>query len=89
VVAAACSARSGIEDLRLAIASQGLLEGLVPEILVQLVGDAPGEDLATVPVHDRHQIHKPEGHGNVGYISISDLICLIDAQVSEEVGNIL
>jgi hypothetical protein len=75
-----------VEDLRFAVELHSLLEGLIAEIRVQGVGDAPGEDLAAVPIHDRHQIHKPTFHGNVGDISGPHLIRVIDGQVPEQVG---
>jgi hypothetical protein len=52
----------GVGNLRFPVAAKGLLESLISEIRVQGVGDAPGEDLAAVPIHDRHQIHKFSGH---------------------------
>ena len=36
----------GVEDFRLAVTLQGLLKGLVAEVRVQGVGEAPGEDFA-------------------------------------------
>jgi hypothetical protein len=69
-----------VEDFGLTIEFQGLPEGLIAEIRVQGVGDAPGEDFAAVPVHDRHQIHKSAGHGNVRNIGRPHLIGVIDGQ---------
>ena len=62
--------------------AQGLLEGLIAEVRVQGVGDAPGEDFAAMPVHDRHRMHKAAGHGNVRDIGRPHLIGMIDAQPS-------
>ena len=39
-----------------------------------------------MPVHDRHQIHKPTGHGNVRDIGRPHLIGMIDGQVPEQIG---
>jgi hypothetical protein len=69
----------GVEDLRLGVAAYGLLQGLIAEIRVQGIGATPREDFAAVPVHDRHKIHKPTRHWNVGNVSRPHLIGLIDA----------
>ena len=76
----------GVEDLWLAVVGKGLLEGLHTEIRLQGVGQAPGENLAAVPVHDRHQIHIPVRHGHVGDVRRPRLIGVIDGQVPEQIG---
>jgi hypothetical protein len=50
----------------------------------QGIGKTPRQDFTAVPVHDRHQVHKPTGHGNVGDIGCPNLIGMIDGQVSEQ-----
>ena len=76
----------GVEDLWLAVAAEGLLERLHTEIRLQAVGQPPGEHLAAVPVHDRHQIHKPAGHSHIGDVGGPHLVRVIDAQLPEQVG---
>ena len=76
----------GVEDVRLAIAAEGFLEGLHTEIRFQGIGKTPGEDLAAVPVHDRHQVHKPAGHGNVGDVGRPHMVGMIDGQIPEQIG---
>ncbi len=39
-----------------------------------------------MPVHDRHQIHKPAGHSHIGDVGGPHLVRVIDAQVPEQVG---
>jgi hypothetical protein len=75
----------GVEDLRFSITIQGFLEGLITEIRVQGIGKPLGQDFAAMPVHDRHQVHKATGHGNVGDIGSPNLIGMIDPQVSEQI----
>jgi hypothetical protein len=73
----------GVEDLRPPIAAEGFLECLHTEIRLQGVGEPPRQNLATVPVHDRHQVHKPAGHGNIGYVGRPHPVGMIDAQIPE------
>jgi len=74
-----------VEDFRLAVAFQSLLEGLVAEVGVQGVGEPPGEDFAAVPVHDRYQVHKAAGHRNVGDIGRPHLVGVVDRQIAQQV----
>ena len=76
----------GVEDLWLAIAVEGFLEGLNTEIRFQGIGKTPGEDPAAMLVHDRHQVHKPAGHGNVGYVGRPYVVGMIDGQIPEQIG---
>ena len=76
----------GVEDLWLAVAAEGLLERLHTEIRLQAIGKPPGEHLAAVPVHDRHQVHIPPGHTHVSDVGRPHLIGVIDAQVPQQIG---
>jgi hypothetical protein len=78
-----------VEDLRRSVAAQGFLEGLVAKVLIQGIGKTSGQDFAAVPVYDRHQVHKPTGHGNVDDIGCPNLIGMIDGQVSEQKGALI
>ena len=75
-----------VEDLGDPVSLQGLLERLDTKIRVQRVGDPPGEDFTTVPVHDRHQVHRAAGHGNVGYVGRPHLVGMLDTQIPQQVG---
>jgi hypothetical protein len=74
-----------VEDLRLSVSLQRLLERLDAKLRVQGVGDPPGEDLAAVSIHDRHQVHEAAGHGNVGDVGRQHLVRPIDVQVAQQV----
>jgi len=79
-VAGKLSALVGIEDGRCTIAAQGLLESLDAKGAVQGVGYPPGQHLAAVPVHDRHQVHVSAGHGYKRDIGCPHLVGGIDGQ---------
>ena len=53
----------GIHDLGRAELVNGLVQRLNAEIDLQRVRDAPGQDLAGVPVHDGDQTQEPAPHG--------------------------
>ena len=76
----------GFEDFWLAITAYGFMEGLNEKIRLQSVRQTPGEDLAAAPIHDRHQLHKPSRHGNVGDVGCPRLIGMSDGQLPEQVG---
>lgn len=54
-IAGKLAALIGIEDLRTAIALQGLFQGRNAEIGIQGVGQPSGQGLAPGPAHDCHQ----------------------------------
>ena len=53
----------GVHDLWRAEPGDGLVQRIHAEVRLQRVRDAPGQNLAGVPVHDRHQIQKPRRIG--------------------------
>ena len=57
----------GIEHLRL-VHTQSLLQSPGAKAGVESVGQSPGHHVPAVPVHYRHQIEEPSGHGQVGDI---------------------
>jgi hypothetical protein len=48
----------GIEDFGGAVVVQGFAQRLHAEFGVECVGESPAQDLAAVPVHDRHQVEE-------------------------------
>ena len=74
-----------VEDLRGAVAGDGLLQDSHAELGIQGVGQPPGEHFAAMPVHDRHQEHKAAVHGNVGDIGCPDLLGALDVKIPQEV----
>ena len=47
-----------VEDIRCSIPAEGLSEGFNAKVGIQGIGHPPGYNLAAVPVHDSHKIHK-------------------------------
>jgi len=86
VIAGKLSPLVGVENLRSAVAAQGLLESLDTKVRLKGIGNPGGQDFAAVPVHDGHKVHKPTFHWNVGDIGGPDLVGPIDAQASEQIG---
>ncbi len=63
-----------------------LIQSLDTEVGFQRVRDAPGQDLAGMPVYDRHQIQEAPSHWQVGDVCGPDLVGPIDAQPLQQVG---
>lgn len=74
-----------VENLRLAL-SQGLLQGNQAEVTIQSVGQLPGQDITTIPIDDRGQVHKTALHRNVGDVAAPDLQRPVDEPVAQQVG---
>ena len=68
----------GVEDLRRAVEGEGLFEGGHAEVTGHGVGEAPGEDLATVPVHDRHEVEETFFERYVSDIGAPNLVRSVD-----------
>ena len=75
----------GVKDLGLAD-GEGLVQSLQAEIDLQRVGDPPGQDISTKPVHHGHQIHKALWHRHVGDVGAPHLIGPVDHQPPQKVG---
>src|SRR5208337_4562834 len=75
----------GVEDLRLAEASERLLQRLDAEAGVERVGQAPRQHPARVPVHDRHQVREARLHRDVGDVGRPDLIDPADLEAAQQV----
>src|SRR3954454_15976264 len=73
----------GIEDLRLAMASQGLLDRLDAEL--HRDRQPPGQNPPAEPVDDGGEIDKTARHGNVGQIHGPDLVGARDRQIAQQV----
>ncbi len=76
----------GVEDLRRAVAIQGLLKRLDTEACVQRVRQPPGQDVPACPVHDRHQIQEAALHRDIGDVGAPDVVRPLDPQVLEQTG---
>lgn len=64
----------GIEDIRLAVLVNGLLEQGLAELAVMRIGNTPGKHVTRVPVDDRAKIHVAVRHRNVGDVRTPYLI---------------
>jgi hypothetical protein len=52
---------------------------------VEGVSEYPGQDEATMPVNDSHQVHEATGHGDVGNVGRPDEIRAADGDAFEQV----
>ena len=75
----------GIEDLRCAVARQGLLQCVRAEARVQRVRQPPGQDKAARPVHDRHQVEEAALHRDIGDVGAPDVIRPLDRQAAQQI----
>src|SRR5690606_25042203 len=53
------------------------------------IGDSPAHDLAAVNIDDGKHVHEPTEHGYVGNIRLPDLVCAVDLQVPEQIGELI
>ena len=74
-----------VEDLRSAVLAYGILEHLQAPGCSQGVADAPAQDLATVDIHDRRQVHEPLLHRDVSDVRAPHLIGVGHLQVAQQV----
>ncbi|CDH44835.1 hypothetical protein BN874_1920002 [Candidatus Contendobacter odensis Run_B_J11] len=74
-----------VEDFRNAGTGQSLFQSRQAKVGLQGVGQRPAQDLATVPVHDRHQVQKALAHRDVGDVRAPDLIGLGHGQITQEI----
>lgn len=75
----------GIHDFGRAELVDGLIQGLDAEVRLQRVRDPPGQNLASVPVLDRHKVKEPAPHGQVGDVRTPDLIWTVHPQPPEQI----
>lgn len=76
----------GVEDFRLAVTQDGLLQGFDAEVGGQRIREEPpGKNPSAVPINDSHQIHKAPAHRDVGNIRGPHLIGPLDTQVAQQV----
>ena len=75
----------GVKDVGLGI-TQGNLKRGQAKGTVQSVGELPGQDKATEPIHDGHQIHEASRHRNIGYVGAPDLVGSGDGQTTQQIG---
>ena len=76
----------GVEDLRCAIAGQGLLDRLAAKVRGQRIGEPPRQHPATRPVQDGEQLHEAARHRDVGDIGRPDMVRAGDLRVAQEIG---
>jgi len=75
-----------VEDLRLAVSSHRVAQGLDAEPGVHRVRQPPCQDMARRPVHDRNQIEEPPPHRDVGDVGAPDMIGTIHRHIPEQIG---
>lgn len=71
-----------VEDIRSAIADQGLLQRLAGGHRVR---QAPRQNLTRRPVHDRREVAETLAYRDVGDVRAPDLIAAIDQQIPQEI----
>ncbi len=64
----------GVEDVRLGVTRQGLLQGRDAEIGIEGVRQPPTEHPAAEPVHDGHEVEEAPPHRDVGDVGAPDLV---------------
>ncbi len=55
------------------------------KLAIQSVGQLPTQNVAAVPVDDRHQVHEAALHGNIGDIGAPDLVGSSDLKSTQEI----
>src|ERR1700733_7126948 len=75
----------GVENLRLPVFSQRLLQRLEAEVRRHRVRHPPGERLAAAHIDDGHQILKPMGHRYISQIGGPEVIGSFDLQAVKQV----
>ena len=75
-----------VENFRLAVFFQRLLQRLDAEVRRHRVRHPPGEYLAATHIDDGHQILKPMGHRQIRQIGCPNVIGPFDLQAREQVG---
>jgi len=75
-----------VEDFRLAVAVQGLLQAIDAESRLHAVADPPAEHPARVPVDDRHQVGETMRQPDVGYVRTPDLIGSDHRNTAQQIG---
>ena len=78
------SALIGVEDIRCALL-QRLTQSDQAKLAIQSVGQLPTQNVAAVPVDDRHQVHEAALHGNIGDICAPDLVGSSDLESTQEI----
>src|SRR5690606_40019830 len=53
------------------------------------IGYSPAYDLAAVNIDGGKHVHEPTEHGYVGNIRLPDLVCAVDFQVPEQIGEFI
>lgn len=76
----------GIHDLGRAEIVDGLVQRLDKELGLQRVRDAPGQNLAGVPIQDRQKVEEPAPHGQIADFRTSDLVRAIHSLPFRQVG---
>ena len=72
-----------VHNLRLAMASERLLQHIDDVTGLQRDGDLLGQYLAAGPIHDGGQIDKPFGHRNIRCIQCPHLVGLVGGEPAQ------
>lgn len=75
----------GVENLRLAVTRDRLVEHAHAEVRFHRHRHVPGQDLAAMPVNDRGQIHEAARHRDVVQVHRPDLVRALDRQAAQQV----
>src|SRR5690606_10048037 len=79
----------GIEDFRFAMHGYGISHDVPAPFGTHRIGNVPAHNFTAVHIDDGKHIHEPTEHGDVGDISLPDLICPVDLQVPEQVRKLI
>jgi hypothetical protein len=85
LVAGELTALISVENLRMPIATQGLLKGFHTEVRSQCIGQSPGQNSTTMPIHDRYQVHESTRHRDIRNVSGPHLIGLVDLSIRQQI----
>ena len=72
VAAGELAALIGVEDLGRAMTGDSPFQSFNAELSVHTVGQPPRQNLAAVPVHDRHKVQEAAPHRDVGDVCAPD-----------------
>lgn len=75
----------GIEDLRLDVTRDRMVEHAHAEVRFHRHRHVPGRDLAAMSVNDRGQVHEAACHRDAGQVHRPDLVRTLDRQAAQQV----
>src|SRR5690606_8841101 len=79
----------GVEDFRFPVPFHGTQHDIPAPFGTHRIGNVPAHNFTAVYIDDGKHIHESTEHGNVGDIRLPDLVCPVDLQVPEQVGEFI